>query len=41
MRVTRAFEKIINDYSNTKAANLAYYYLGVAYLNKGEYQQSY
>jgi tetratricopeptide (TPR) repeat protein len=31
------FEKIINDYSNTKAANLAYYYAGVAYLNKGEY----
>ncbi|MCC8410726.1 tetratricopeptide repeat protein [Mucilaginibacter sp. UR6-1] len=31
------FEKIIEDYSNTKAANLAYYYLGIAYLNKGEY----
>jgi len=31
------FEKIIADYSNTKAANLAYYYLGVAYLNKGDY----
>ena len=31
------FEKILSDYSNTKAANLAYYYLGTAYLNKGEY----
>ena len=31
------FAKIINDYSNTKAANLAYFYLGTAYLNKGEY----
>jgi tetratricopeptide (TPR) repeat protein len=31
------FEKIIADYSNTKAANLGYYYLGIAYLNKGEY----
>ncbi|MGV8878990.1 MAG: tetratricopeptide repeat protein [Sphingobacteriaceae bacterium] len=31
------FEKIIDEYSNTKSANLAYYYLGVAYLNKGEY----
>lgn len=34
------FEKIINDYSNTKAANLAYYYAGVAYLNKGEYNKA-
>lgn len=34
------FEKIINDYSNTKAANLAYYYLGVAYLNKGEFRKA-
>ena len=31
------FEKIINDYGSTKAANLAYFYLGVAYLNKGQY----
>ncbi|UEG52788.1 tetratricopeptide repeat protein [Mucilaginibacter daejeonensis] len=31
------FEKIMADYSNTKAANLAYYYAGVAYLNKGEF----
>lgn len=34
------FEKILNDYSNTKSANLAYYYLGVAYLNKGEYRKA-
>jgi tetratricopeptide (TPR) repeat protein len=34
------FEKIISEYSNTKAANLAYYYLGVAYLNKGEYRKA-
>lgn len=34
------FEKIISDYSNTKAANLAYYYAGVAYLNKGEYNKA-
>ncbi|GAA4930856.1 tetratricopeptide repeat protein [Mucilaginibacter defluvii] len=31
------FEKIISEYSNTKAANLAYYYIGIAYLNKGDY----
>jgi len=31
------FVKILNDYSNTKAANLAYFYLGTAYLNKGEF----
>ena len=34
------FEKIIDEYSNTKAANLAYYYLGIAYLNKGEYRKA-
>lgn len=34
------FEKIIADYGNTKAANLAYYYLGTAYLNTGEYQKA-
>lgn len=34
------FEKIIADYSNTKAANLAHFYLGVAYLNKGEYRKA-
>ncbi|MBK0382032.1 tetratricopeptide repeat protein [Pedobacter sp. SD-b] len=34
------FEKIIDEYDNTKSANLAYYYLGIAYLNKGEYQKA-
>ncbi|MEO6523950.1 MAG: tetratricopeptide repeat protein [Mucilaginibacter sp.] len=34
------FEKIINDYSSTKAANLAYYYLGTAYLNKGDFNKA-
>lgn len=34
------FEKIVADYGNTKAANLAYFYLGTAYLNKGEYQKA-
>lgn len=34
------FEKILADYSNTKSANLAYYYLGIAYLNKGEYEKA-
>ena len=34
------FEKILSDYSNTKAANLAYFYLGIAYLNKGEYRKA-
>jgi tetratricopeptide (TPR) repeat protein len=34
------FEKIINDYGNTKAANLAYFYLGVAYMNKGDFHKA-
>ncbi len=34
------FEKIVEDYDNTKSANLGYYYLGIAYLNKGEYQKA-
>src|SRR5690606_14158403 len=34
------FEKILADYNNTKSANIAYYYLGIAYLNKGEYQKA-
>jgi tetratricopeptide (TPR) repeat protein len=34
------FEKIISEYSNTKAANLSCFYLGVAYLNKGEYRKA-
>ena len=33
-------EKIVSEYSNTKAANLAYYYLGIAYLNKGEFRKA-
>lgn len=34
------FQKIVNEYSNTKSANLAYFYLGTAYLNKGEYRKA-
>ena len=34
------FAKILSEYSNTKAANLAYFYLGTAYLNKGEYSKA-
>ncbi len=34
------FAKIVDEYSNTKAANLAYYYLGVAYLNKGDFKKA-
>ena len=34
------FAKIVDNYSNTKAANLAYYYLGIAYLNKGQYKKA-
>ena len=34
------FEKIISEYGNTKAANLAYFYLGTAYLNKGEFRKA-
>jgi tetratricopeptide (TPR) repeat protein len=34
------FEKIVSEYDNTKSANLAYYYLGIAYLNKGEYKKA-
>ena len=34
------FEKILSDYGSTKAANLAYFYLGIAYLNKGEYSKA-
>jgi len=34
------FAKILSDYSNTKAANLAYFYLGTAYLNKGDYNKA-
>jgi tetratricopeptide (TPR) repeat protein len=34
------FAKIIDEYSNTKAANVAYFYLGTAYLNKGEFRKA-
>ncbi len=34
------FAKIVDEYSNTKAANLAFYYLGIAYLNKGDYKKA-
>ncbi|UKJ08353.1 YfgM family protein [Solitalea lacus] len=34
------FAKIIDEYSGTKAANLAYYYAGICYLKKGEYQKA-
>lgn len=32
------FAHIVNEYSGTTAGNLASYYLGVCYLNTGEYQ---
>lgn len=34
------FEKIANEYSNTKSANLANVYLGGLYLKKGEFQKA-
>ncbi len=34
------FASISEEYSGTKAANLATYYLGVSYLKKGEYQKA-
>ncbi|MDF3077014.1 MAG: tetratricopeptide repeat protein [Sphingobacteriaceae bacterium] len=34
------FEKIADEYSNTKSANLANAYLGGLYLQKGEYQKA-
>ena len=40
MPAIRDLKKIVSDYSNTKAANLAYFYLGVAYLNKGEFRKA-
>lgn len=33
-------EEIANNYSGTKSANLAHYYLGMAYLKKGEYKKA-
>ena len=37
---TRGFISIIEDYSNTKAANLASFYAGIIYLEQGDYQRS-
>jgi tetratricopeptide (TPR) repeat protein len=34
------FEKIVEEYSNTKSANLANSYLGGLYLQKGEFQKA-
>lgn len=34
------FEKIANEYSNTKSANIANAYLGGLYLKKGEFQKA-
>lgn len=34
------FEDIIDEYSGTKAANLAHYYAGMAYLNTNQYQKA-
>lgn len=34
------FKTIIEDYSGTKAGNLAHYYLGVSYLKKGQFQDA-
>ena len=34
------FVKIIDEYSGTKAANLAYYYSGIIYLKKGEFKKA-
>lgn len=34
------FAKIADEYSNTKSADLAYFYLGIAYLNKGDFHKA-
>ena len=34
----KAFKYIIEEYGVTKSANLAYYYLGICYLNQGKFQ---
>ncbi|POY39356.1 hypothetical protein C3K47_02335 [Solitalea longa] len=34
------FLKIIDEYSGTKSANLAYYYAGICYLKKGEFEKA-
>ncbi|MCS6823015.1 MAG: tetratricopeptide repeat protein [Cytophagaceae bacterium] len=37
---SRAMPEIAEEYSNTKAGKLAYFYTGVAYLKKGKYQEA-
>lgn len=34
------FEDILNEYGMTKAGNLAHYYLGIAFLKKGEFENA-
>lgn len=34
------FQEIVDEYGSTKAGNLAKYYLGFAYLRKGQYEQA-
>lgn len=34
------FEQITSEYSGTPQANLAYHYMGICYLNLGEYQKA-
>ncbi len=36
----KGFKYIIQEYGVTKSANLAYYYLGIAYLNQGKFQEA-
>ena len=38
--VNYGFVEIIDEYSGTKTANLAHYYLGIAYRNTGEYEMA-
>jgi tetratricopeptide (TPR) repeat protein len=37
---SNGFLDIIDDYGSTKSGNLAKYYAGICYLNKGEYQKA-
>ena len=34
------FIQVIDEYGNTKAGNLAYYYAGICYLNTGKFQEA-
>ncbi len=34
------FIQVIDEYGNTKAGNLAYYYAGICYLNNGKFQEA-